>query len=104
MQPVGCERAMEQLHRDRALSDRRRYALRRAVPDIPGRENPRHARLEQEWMAGERPGAVVGVNGFLASPQAIGKYQVLQPPVTPAADDLGPETDLHVRCGVHLAY
>ena len=45
----------------------------------------------------------VGVNGFLASLQAIGKHQVLQPPATPAADDLGPETDLHVRCGLHLA-
>ena len=118
MQPVGSEQVMEQLDRDRALSDRRRHALRRAVPDIPGRENPRHARLEQEWIAGERPRAIVGkirsredetlvipldlrwqplrvrvpsdheeervsVNGFLASLQAIGKHQVLQPPVTP---------------------
>jgi hypothetical protein len=139
MQLVACEQVMEQLNRDRALSDRRRHAFRRTVPDIPSRENPRHARFEQEWTAGEGPSAVVGkicsredetlvipldlrwqplcvrvpsdheeervgVNGFLASPQAIGKHQVFQPPVTPAADDLGPETDLHVRCGLHLAY
>src|SRR6185312_3311379 len=59
MQLVDCEQAMEELNRDRALSDRRRHALRRAVANVAGREHPRHARLEQKWTASERPGVVV---------------------------------------------
>jgi len=59
MQPVGYEQAVEELNRDRALSNCRRHALHGTVSNVAGRENPRHARLEQKRTAIERPRVVV---------------------------------------------
>jgi hypothetical protein len=45
----------------------------------------------------------VGVDGLLASVRTISKHEVLQPPVAPTTDDLGPEADLHPWRRLHLA-
>ena len=45
----------------------------------------------------------IGVDGLLASGRAITKHELLQPSVAPAADDLGPETDLQLWFRLHLA-
>ena len=45
----------------------------------------------------------IGFDCLLASVGAITKHQPLQPPVAPTADDLGSESDLQVRLGLHLA-
>ena len=51
------EELVEELDGDGALADRRRDALHRAVADVAGGEHPRHARLEEERAAIERPGS-----------------------------------------------
>jgi hypothetical protein len=65
------------------------------------------------WTCGWKPIRVrmppimrksTSADGFLARMQGIGKHQLLQPPVTPAAGDLRPETDPHVRRGLHLTH
>jgi hypothetical protein len=68
MQPVGCEQAVEELNRDRAVSDCGRHALHGAVADIAGREDARHARLEQKLAAIERPGVVEAWSGRRSAP------------------------------------
>jgi hypothetical protein len=45
----------------------------------------------------------VGGDGLLASLRTIAEHQVVEPPVAPAADDLGPGAHVHVRRRLHLA-
>ena len=45
----------------------------------------------------------VGIDGLVGSVCARTQHEVLQPPVAPTADDLGPETDLQLWRGLHLA-
>ena len=55
MQAVGYEQAVEELIRDRALSNCGRHPFHGTVSSVAGGENPRHARLEQKRTAIERP-------------------------------------------------
>jgi hypothetical protein len=63
MQPIGHEHPVEELDRDRPLSDCGRHALDGAVSNVAGREEPRHARLEQKRTAIERPSVVAAKIG-----------------------------------------
>jgi hypothetical protein len=45
LHPVGVEQSVDELDRDRTLSDRRRHALDRAVSYITGGEHAGHTRL-----------------------------------------------------------
>ena len=56
------EQAVEELHGDRALSDRGGHAFDGAVSDVSGRQHAGHAGFEREWTALQRPvGAVRNV-------------------------------------------
>ena len=52
---VERKQAVDELDRDRALADGRRDPLHRAVAGVPDRQHARHARLEAERRARERP-------------------------------------------------
>jgi hypothetical protein len=61
------EDAVDELHGDRAPSDRGGHAFDRGVADIARRQHARHARLEAEGPAFERPIApVAGVDALSA--------------------------------------
>ena len=54
------EELVEELDRDGAFAHRGRDPLDRAVPHVTGGEHARHARLEEERTAVERPDLAVG--------------------------------------------
>jgi hypothetical protein len=59
MQPLVREEVLDELDRDRALSHCGGQALDGGVPHVPGRKHARHAGLEREGRALERPAVVV---------------------------------------------
>src|SRR3954453_13836765 len=81
MQPLGCQEAVHELDRDRALSDRRGDALDGTMPHVARREDTRHARLEQQ-RAGRRRWFIVGPLEIRAGEQealAVSRYLFGQP-------------------------
>ena len=86
MQPLRREQAVEELDRHRALPDGGGHSLDRTVPDVAGREHPRHARLEEKRTAVERPGAGVRKVGPREDEAVLVAIDLLQQPVGVRAD------------------
>ena len=86
MQPLRREQAVEELDRHRALPDGGGHSLDRTVPDVAGREHPRHARLEEKRTAVERPGAGVGKVGPREDEAVLVAIDLLRQPVGVRAD------------------
>src|SRR5215207_1219057 len=58
-EPVSCEETVDELDRDRPLSDRGGHTLDRTMPHIARCKDARHARFKQRWPAFERPSVIV---------------------------------------------
>src|SRR4051812_27534356 len=77
---LGGEELVNELDRDRALTDRRGDAVHRAVPDVARREDPGDAGFQRERAACERPtGPAVDVRAGPDEPAGPPRQLVRQP-------------------------